>query len=175
MKALLVSCFFSILFAAVALWYLQDPGIVEIIWLGYEVHLSVATGILTLLIALFMLLLLLGGSLWLLGIPIRFISFLQDHRKREAQHHLLEQLTAFEAEKFTEALYHQKKIGKILDKNALFLWISARAFEKANSFDRAEKILLSAYTDVLHLLPGLAGAYSFGSATGGSCFGRYTP
>ena len=154
MKNLSLFFFFTFLFAAIAFWYLQDPGHIGITWLGYEIQLSVAVGIATLLLSLFLLSLVGKMILWLLGIPFRFFTFLQDHQKKEAWNQLLEQLTSLEAENFSEALQHQKKIGTGLENDPFFLWISANTLEKTGKSYEAET-LFSKLTDASFL--GLKG------------------
>lgn len=142
MKWILYLFLLLIAFASVALWYLQDPGYIEIIWLGFEVHLSVVVGFLILLVFFFALVLLKITLSWLLGIPLRWFSFFQRAQARKATHELLELYTTFEAENFTNALHYQKKAGKHLAKDPLFLWISGNAFEKADNPLEAEKCFM---------------------------------
>lgn len=139
MKWILYLFLFLIAFASLGLWYLQDPGYIEIIWLGFEIHLSVVVGFLILLILLFLLNLLIVSLSWLLGSPRRWI---QHARYRKANHELLEIYTAVEAESFTNALQYQKKAAKHLAKDPLFLWISGNAFEKTDKPLEAEKCFM---------------------------------
>lgn len=142
MKWILYLFLLLIAFASIGLWYLQDPGSIKIIWLGFEVQLSVVVGF-CILLSLTVLILLLKTCLsWLLGIPLRWTSFFQKARDKKASHELLDFYTTFEAENFNTALQSQKKASKLLTKNPFFLWISGNLFEKTNNPLEAEKYFI---------------------------------
>ncbi len=139
MKWILYLFLLLIAFASIGLWYLQDPGYIKIIWLGVEIQLSVVIGFLILLVFFCGLALLKLTLSWLLGIPLRWISFFQRAQERKADHELLDLCTAFEAESFTSAIHSQKKASKHLAKNPFFLWFSGNLFEKTDNPLEAEK------------------------------------
>jgi uncharacterized protein HemY len=54
MKWIIYLLLFSIFFALLGLWYLQDPGNITITWLGYEIQFSVLASFVFLIILCFM-------------------------------------------------------------------------------------------------------------------------
>ncbi|MBS0272376.1 MAG: tetratricopeptide repeat protein [Proteobacteria bacterium] len=139
MKLILFFLFLVIGVSSFGLLYLKDPGLIEIIWLGYEVQLTAVLAFLILFTAFFVFVLCAWGASWFLGIPYRWFIFLKRWKKRKAEDILIDLLTSSEAETFDDALQQQKKTEKELHDNPIFLWISANLFEKAEQHFDAEK------------------------------------
>ncbi len=138
--------FFLILIGASAsfgLLYLQDPGVVGITWLGYEIQLTAVLAFLLLLLFFFIFILLGQCLSWLLRIPMKWLSFFRRSQKRKAKAELLDLLSFYEAETFTEALKHQEKASPYLMTHPFFLWISGNIFEKSENHLEAEKCFLT--------------------------------
>lgn len=122
---------------------LQDPGTVEIIWLGYEVQITALLALLFLLFVLILLILLGSVVSWFLGIPIRWLSFFRRAQSRKAELELVELLSSYEAETFSGAIQHQKKAAHHYSDNPFFLWASGNTFEKAEKHFDAEKCFMA--------------------------------
>lgn len=157
MKWILIILFLSILAGGMGLWFLQDPGQIEIIWLGYETRLSLALGFLFSLFFFFSLFLCIQVLSWFLDMPFRWLSSIKKAKLRTAKHELVELLTSYEAELFSDALSHQKKAARRLSMNPLFLWISGITFEKAEKHLEAEKCFLELVNKPTTAFLGLKG------------------
>jgi uncharacterized membrane-anchored protein len=157
MKWLLILLSSAISVALISLWILQDPGNVIVTWLHYEIRFSVVTGFFFFLFLFCILLLCIRVCSWFFGIPFRWLSSLHKSQVVTAKHELLELLSSLEAELFSDALYHQKKAGRRLSKNPLFLWISGNAFEKAEKYFEAEQCFMKLMESPSSLFLGLKG------------------
>ncbi|MBY0500851.1 MAG: hypothetical protein K2P93_02475 [Alphaproteobacteria bacterium] len=142
MKWILVFLLLIMFAAGMGLWFLQDPGQMEIVWLGYELQLSLALGFLICVFFFFSLFFCIRVLSWFLGIPFRWLSSIKKAKLLTAKHELVELLSSYEAELFFDALSHQKKAARRLSTNPLFLWISGITFEKAEKHLEAEKCFL---------------------------------
>jgi len=154
------SLFFFLLALAAAVlsfWGLQDPGLIKITWLGYDIRVSVIAGFLILIFSICILFLLKFGISWLLGIPFRWVSFLREIQERKASATLIDFLSSFEAENLSQALHHQKKGARFLAKDPFFLWISGNVFEKAEKPFEAEKCFMDLAQRPSTLFLGLKG------------------
>jgi len=142
MKGALLLLLVTVAIASISLWYLQDPGYIEISWLGYDVEFTVVVGFLILLF-LFLFIVFTARLLrWLFGIPSRWFSFFQRLQDKKANDELLDLLSAYEAETLNEALQHQKKAAPRLVNNPFFLWVSGNLFEKAEKPFEAEQCFM---------------------------------
>lgn len=157
MKWLFVIFSLAIGIAFMSLWLLQDPGHVTVTWLNYEIQVSVAVGFLLLLFFFCVFFLCVRVCLWFLGIPFRWLSSFRKSKMVTAKHELLELLSALEAELYSDALYHQKRAGRRLSKNLLFLWISGNAFEKSGKHLEAEQCFLKLLDNPSTVFLGLKG------------------
>jgi HemY protein len=142
MKWILIILFLSMFAAVMGLWFVQDPGQIEIIWLGYELQLSLALGFLFCVFFFSSLFLCIRVLSWFLGMPFRWLSSIKKAKLLTAKYELVELLSSYEAELFSDALFHQKKAARRLSTNPLFLWISGMTFEKAEKHLEAEKCFL---------------------------------
>ena len=142
MKWILFLLLSTVIFISLGLWYFQDPGSINITWLGYEIQLTLVAGFILLLFFFFIAALLIRVLRWFLGIPCRWLSFFRRSQDEKAKHELLDLLSSYEAEIFTEALQHQKKAAHTLSNNPIFLWISGKTFEKAEKPFEAEQCFM---------------------------------
>ncbi|HUX78150.1 MAG TPA: heme biosynthesis HemY N-terminal domain-containing protein [Alphaproteobacteria bacterium] len=131
--------------ALIALGFLalQDPGTVEIVWLGYEVQITALLAFLFLLFIFILIILLSAVVSWFLGIPIKWLSFFRRSQSRKAELELIELLSSYEAETFSRALQHQKKVAHYYSDNPFFLWASGNTFERADKHFDAEKCFMA--------------------------------
>ena len=143
MKWILFILALAIALASLGLLYFQDPGAVQITWLGYEVRLTATLATLILLFFLFILILVGGGASWLFGMPVKWLSFFKRSQKRKTELEFLELLSSYEAEIFTDALQHQKKAAHHLSENPFFLWASGNTFERVEQHFDAEKCFMA--------------------------------
>jgi uncharacterized membrane-anchored protein len=143
--------------ASLGLLYLKDPGLIEILWFGYEIQLTAVLAFLILFSFLFFLILFGWVFSWFLGLPYRWLSLLNRAKKRKAQDVLIDFLTSYEAESFDEALHHQKKVAEELQNNPLFLWISGNTFEKTDQNFEAEKCFVDLTKSPHTIFLGLKG------------------
>ena len=157
MKWILFLLFTAAIFIFVSLWYLQDPGSVNIIWLGYEVQLTLVAGFVILLFFFFITTLLIRILKWFLGIPCKWLSFFRHSQDEKAKRELLDLLSSYEAETFTDALHHQKKATHTFSNNPIFLWISGNTFEKAEKPFEAEKCFMDLIKNPSAAFLGLKG------------------
>src|ERR1700722_4728408 len=157
MKWIVFLLFFSVAIVSLALLSIQDPGAIVIAWLGYEVKLTVVMVLLCLLLFFFILILLGRVLSWLLGAPLRWLTFFRRSQELKAKQELLELLSFYEAEEFTNALHHQKKAAQHLSSSPFFLWISGNAFEKAEKPFEAEKCYIDLTKDPAAAFLGFKG------------------
>ncbi len=143
MKWILFILVLALALSSLGLLSLQDPGIVEIVWLGYDIQLTALLAFLIFLFVLLIIILFGCGISWLLGMPVKWFSFFQRSRKRKAEFELLELLSSYEAETFSGALPHQKKGAHNFTDNPFFLWVSGNAFERAENHLEAEKCFMA--------------------------------
>src|SRR3990167_1178416 len=126
---------FTILLAFMGLLYLQDPGYVNISWIGYEIQLTAVVGVLCIagafLVFLFILKLFSG--------LLRILFGKRASYGKKTEQTLLNLLSAYEAETFSEALRLQEKASQRLKDNPFFLWISGNIFEGAEKHFDAEQ------------------------------------
>jgi HemY protein len=144
-------------FASLLLWYLQDPGYIEVIWLGYEIHLSVFVAFFLLLFVVLSFLLSKHVLTRITELPFLYFSFLRKSREKKAKDEMMQLLTSLEAEDFSGALSHQKKAALILGLDPLFLWFSGTAFVRANKPLEAEKCYIELTKNPLTTFLGLKG------------------
>jgi HemY protein len=157
MKWILFFFLLIIGFTGLLFWYMQDPGYVQITWLGYEVRLSV---IVALLVHLFVVLSFLVSKYiltWIAELPFMYFSFLKKSRESRAKNEMVQMLTSFEAENLNEALTHQKKAASFLEADPFFLWFSGNAFEKASKPLEAEKCFMDLIKNPLTTFLGIKG------------------
>lgn len=157
MKWILFLLFLIMGTASLGLLYLRDPGLIEIIWFGYEVQLTVVLAFLILFSFLFFLIVFFWAISWFFWLPYRWLSFLKRAQKRKAQDVLIDFLTSYEAESFEEALQHQKKVAEELQNNPLFLWVSGNIFEKIDQNFEAEKYFVDLTKSPHTIFLGLKG------------------
>lgn len=143
MKWILFILFLVFMLASLGFLSLQNPGIVEITWLGYEVRL---TAMLALLILLFFFCSIILLGFWiarLFRMPGKWLSLFRCSQNKKAELELLELLSSYEAETFSGALQHQKKAAHRFSENPFFLWASGNTFEKADKHYEAEKCFMA--------------------------------
>ena len=157
MKWLLIIFSLAIGIALMSLWVLQDPGHIIVTWLNYEIRFSVAVGFLFLLFFFCVLSLCVRICSWFFGIPFRWLSSLRKSQVITAKQELLELLSSLEAELYSDALNHQKRAGRRLSKNPLFLWMSGNSFEKAEKPFDAEQYFLKLIENPSTIFLGLKG------------------
>jgi HemY protein len=157
MKWILVIFSLAIGIALMSLWLLQDPGNITVTWLNYEIQVSVAIGFLFFLFFFYVLFLCVRVCSWFFGMPFRWLSSFHKSQVVTAKHELLELLSTLEAELYSDALHHQKKAGRRLSKNPLFLWISGNTFEKAGKPLEAEQCFLKLLESPSTIFLGLKG------------------
>ncbi|OJW51097.1 MAG: hypothetical protein BGO67_12265 [Alphaproteobacteria bacterium 41-28] len=157
MKWILFILAFVLVFVSLGLLALQNPGVVEISWLGYEVQLTAMFALLILLFFFFSIILLGYGISWLLGIPLKWLSFFRRSKNERAELGLLELLSSYEAEIFSDALQHQKKAAHLFSNNPFFLWVSGNTFERAEKHFEAEKCYMALTKNPSSTFLGLKG------------------
>jgi HemY protein len=145
------------LILSLGLLSVQDPGNVSIIWLGYEVRFTVVVGFCLLLIFLFLFNLLFGFLSWLFGGPFKWFSFFTHAQERKTKRQLLDFISSFEAETYTDALKKQQKIARRLSTNPIFIWFSGLAFEKAEKHLEAEMYFMDLIKNPASAFLGLKG------------------
>ncbi len=157
MKWLFVIFSLAMGIALMSLWLLQDPGHITVTWLNYEIQVSVAIGFLFFLFFFYVFFLCVRMCSWFFGIPFRWLSSFHKSKIVTAKHELLELLSALEAEIYSDALYHQKRAGRGLSKNPLFLWVSGNTFEKAEKHLEADQCFLKLLENPSTIFLGLKG------------------
>lgn len=157
MKWILFLLLCAALLVSLGFWYLEDPGYVKIIWLGYEAQLTVVAGFCIFLFFSFMILVFgrIVGSL--LRMPLRWLSFFRRSQDEKAKHGFLDFLSSYEAETFPDALHHQKKAAQRFLNNPIFLWISGNFFEKAEKPFEAEQCFMDLAKNPSSAFLGLKG------------------
>ncbi len=154
----LILFFFLIgILAFLGIFYLREPGYIEIIWLGYEVQLTVVLALFFLLLFFFLIFLLGHIVSWFFEIPVKWGTFLRHSRNKRAKNELLELLSYYEAEDFKETLHHQKKVAPLLSHNPFFLWVSGNAFAKRDQYLEAEECFAGLTKNSLTAFLGLKG------------------
>ncbi len=143
MKWILFILVFILVLASLSFLSLQNPGIIQIDWLGYEVQLTAMLALLILLF-FFILIILFGHVVsWVLGMPVKWLSFFKRSQHKKAELELLDLLSSYEAEIFSGALQHQKKAAHLLSDNPFFLWASGNTFEGVEKHFEAEKCFMA--------------------------------
>ena len=98
MRILLLIIIQVALFSALAFWYQQNPGTIEISWLGYQFELSVALFIGLLIVGLYLLSLAWRIIASIFNLPQFFRSKLSNYYRKQAVKDLEDGLTALYAE-----------------------------------------------------------------------------
>lgn len=139
MKWTLFFFLFFLIFAFIGVGYLQDPGSVQIVWLGFDIQLSVVVAIVILLMAILIFSLVKVFLSWIFGIPLKWLSFLKGDKLKQHQTDLLDLYITLEAENYALLLEKQEKAKPSLKQDPLFLWILGNAFANEDKVVEAEQ------------------------------------
>lgn len=110
MRTLLLVLLLVALFSGTALWYQQNPGVVEMTWLGHHLEMSIAVFIAALIVALFVVYTVIRFIMGLLNIPNVFRSTLSRYHLTQGLEDIEDGFTAL----YTENPRALKRIGKRL-------------------------------------------------------------
>lgn len=132
---LLLLLLLTLPFALMGLLYFQDPGYVNIRWIGYDIQFTAVFGLLCLVFLFFLLLYIINFLLWL----SRILFGKRTLFSKKVEQTLLTLLSAYEAENFSEALRLEKKVAQRLKDNPFYLWISGHLFEETERPLEAEQ------------------------------------
>ena len=140
MRILIVTFIQVTLFTLLALWFLNNPGVMEITWLGYKIKLSVALFVTVLIAATLVLYVLVRLVFNILHIPGYFKERYEKFNTLRGLHAVEDSLTALLAKDFPSLKRSSRFVGQFLKKSPLNFYFRAEAALAQSKLPKAREL-----------------------------------
>ncbi len=128
-------------FSAGVLWLTENPGEVEIFWLGYEIRIQIGILIALILITLIILMPIWMSIRWLLGMPSAWRHRHRKHQHKQGMSALTQALTALAVSDLSTAQRQTKRAGDLLGEGPLTALINAQISYRKDDISDTRKHL----------------------------------
>jgi uncharacterized membrane-anchored protein len=165
MRTLIVTGIQVVLFTLLALWFLNNPGVIEIVWLGYKVRLSVALFVTLLTVATLAFYLLVRLVYNVLHIPGYFKARYEKFNALRGLHAVEDSLTALLAKDGPGLKRSSQFVGQFLKDSPLNWYFRAEAALAQQQFSKAQALFQQVSQDPAMSFLGYAGLMRLELAT----------